>query len=143
MIVVVCDTNVLATGLATPRGTGGQILVVWLAGAFWLVVSEPILMELARVLAKPYFHERLGPEQAALDVERLRRDARFVTLPEPLPRIAAHWHDDAILATVAAGHAEYLVTGDRELLRLRVHAGARIVTPREFLAVLATRSQGR
>lgn len=50
--------------------------------------------------------------------------------------VATHPEDDLILATAVAGNAEYLVTGDRQLLALGTYEGVRIVSAAEFLAVL-------
>ncbi len=46
--------------------------------------------------------------------------------------------DYPIIATAVAAKADYLVTGDRaHLLPIRAHQGIRIISPREFLDVLA------
>jgi predicted nucleic acid-binding protein len=50
--------------------------------------------------------------------------------------LATHPEDDLILATEASARADHLVTGDRQLLALGSHAGALIVSPRQFLTVL-------
>lgn len=41
-----------------------------------------------------------------------------------------------VLATAVAGHADVIVTGDKDLLVLRRYAGIPIVTPRRFLELL-------
>jgi putative PIN family toxin of toxin-antitoxin system len=41
--------------------------------------------------------------------------------------------DDTILGAAIEGCAEYLVTGDQDLLALGEYEGIRIVTPRAFL----------
>jgi predicted nucleic acid-binding protein len=51
--------------------------------------------------------------------------------------VATHPEDDLVLATAVSAHADYLVTGDRKLQRLGSYQGVRILSPREFLAVLA------
>jgi predicted nucleic acid-binding protein len=46
---------------------------------------------------------------------------------------AVRWRDSndlAVLGTAVAGHADLLVSGDKDLLVLREHAGIPIVTPR-------------
>ena len=40
--------------------------------------------------------------------------------------------DDAILACALEARVDYLVTGDEDLLELKVFKGIRIVTPRDF-----------
>ena len=54
--------------------------------------------------------------------------------------VATHPEDDLILATAISGNADYLVTGDRQLLALGSYGGVRIVTPRDFLAILDAES---
>ncbi|MGE3911651.1 MAG: putative toxin-antitoxin system toxin component, PIN family [Chloroflexota bacterium] len=50
--------------------------------------------------------------------------------------------DDYVLATARVGSADYLVTGDKELLGLQQFHGTRIVSPREFLFVLEGTGDG-
>ena len=55
---------------------------------------------------------------------------------DPLPRVARSPdpEDDFLLAAVEAGKADFLVTGDKSgLLALRRHAGARIISARDFV----------
>ncbi len=47
--------------------------------------------------------------------------------------VATHPEDDLILATAVSGGAQYLVTGDRQLLKLGNYQGVQIVTARDFL----------
>ena len=47
-----------------------------------------------------------------------------------------------MLATAVSGQVDYLVTLDRQLLRLGVYEGIRIVSTREFLEILQTEDEG-
>ncbi len=40
--------------------------------------------------------------------------------------------DDNVLACAMEAAAEYLVTGDKDLLAMKKYKGTRIITPREF-----------
>ena len=54
--------------------------------------------------------------------------------PTPLPSpVCRDPDDDLVLATALAAAADRIVTGDHDLLVLRVHKGVRLVTPRQFL----------
>ena len=104
---VVLDTNVLISGLMLPTSLPGRIVEAWRSGAFELVLSEPMVEEIGRVLAYPKIRKRIG------------------------------WSDEAdtpVLAALIAGVAELLVSGDSDLLELRESYS--IVSPSEFAARL-------
>ncbi|PAW75779.1 MAG: putative toxin-antitoxin system toxin component, PIN family [Pedosphaera sp. Tous-C6FEB] len=128
---VVLDTNVLVAASATPGVCRRLVEHCLLREA--VILSEPILAELEEKLAGKF---RVPQEEAT---RRVRRLAEEVALVEPGPLSAGVCRDsddDAILATALAAEAEYLVTGDQDLLVLGRFGTARIVTPREFSEVL-------
>lgn len=139
MIAAVFDTNVLASGLVgetRPESTPGELLRRWRARHFTLVVSEPILTELQRTLANPYFSNRFPPAAIAAIIARISAEAIFQIITVPLAGVATHSEDDAILATALSGCIAYLVTGDRQLQQHGVYGGTRLLSPRQFLEVL-------
>lgn len=139
MIVAVLDTNVLASGIlgiARPESTPGELLRRWRAKAFTLVVSEPILVELARTLANPYFSSRLSPADIAAALAQLQTDAQIQQLTVEVSGIASHPQDDEILATALSAQAEYLVTGDTPLRNRGIYEGTHLLSPRQFLELL-------
>jgi putative PIN family toxin of toxin-antitoxin system len=127
---VVLDTNVLVSGLAYPEGVPGRIVAAWRRGALGVVLSRYILDELTRVL--PRLNHRLKWQKAdfADFVDLLAIQADLVE-PQALAAGAARDAADIpILGTLVAANADYLVTGDRDLL---ARAGRyAIVTPAEF-----------
>lgn len=138
MIRVVLDTNVLASGLVG-RGQSppAQILDAWRIGSFSLVVSEHLLTELARTLNDPYFRRRLTSEHIAASINLLNRRAIVASTKVRVEGVATHQEDDLTLATAISAGARYLVTGDKKIQDLRHYRGVRIVSPREFLDILA------
>lgn len=145
MIVAVLDTNVLASGyagLARPDSIPGELVRRWHAREFTLVVSEPILTELGRVLRTPYFTRRLSLIEIESAFARLRSDALVQPVTVHVAGVAAHKQDDAILATALSAGAEFLVTGDKPLLRRSAYRRTRLVTPRQFLEVLDSQTAG-
>lgn len=53
MLRVVLDTNVIISGVITNHGVPFQILKSWEKGDFALIISQPILQEIERVLHYP------------------------------------------------------------------------------------------
>jgi putative PIN family toxin of toxin-antitoxin system len=100
--------------------------------------------EVIRVLERPRIRTKYGltPERIAELQERLVRTAELVTPLSPLPVHSRDAHDDLFLAIALGGNAEYLITGDDDLLVLDGHRALgrlRIVTVRDFLEILAER----
>lgn len=127
---VVLDTNVLVSGLAYPASVPGRILGAWRQGAVEVVLSRYILDELARVL--PRLNHRLNwqPNDFAdlIDILAVQTD-----LVEPQPLEDSTTRDAAdvpILGTLIAAKADYLITGDADLLALAEHYS--ILTPAQF-----------
>jgi len=136
VIVVVLDTNVLASGFVRPGPPPGRLLAAWRAGRFTLATSEHILAELSHTLEAPYSRRHLSPAEAAANLALVRERARLVTPTLAVHGVATHPEDDLILAAAVGSGADYLVTGDTQLLRLGRYAGVAIVAPAAFLALL-------
>jgi predicted nucleic acid-binding protein len=75
-----------------------------------------------------------------IDAVRLRAflesDLAYTPITVHVSGVATHPEDDLVLATAVSAEADYLVTGDRHLLSLGQYQGVRIVTPRDFAAIL-------
>ena len=98
------------------------------------MLSEPLLTELREVLDYPKIRKRLVAN--AIDSELFLELLPFFTIQVdltgikvPRPRDAA---DEMVLATFVAGQAEWLVSGDEDLLVLADQFP--ILTPAAFVA---------
>jgi predicted nucleic acid-binding protein len=90
--------------------------------------------EVAEVLARPKIKKRypLAPEDGEAFLHLLRQDAAL--LPHrAAPGMCRDPDDDSLLGCAVAGAADYLVTGDEDLLAVGRYRGLAIVTAREFL----------
>jgi len=126
---VVLDTNVLVSGLAYPESVPGRILSAWQQGALGVVLSRYILDEMVRVLPR-LKRIKLGPSE----IRDLADSFMFMAeIVEPSGKVEKALRDKAdlpVLQTLQAAKADYLITGDKDLLAL---AGKySIVTPAQF-----------
>jgi uncharacterized protein len=142
MVAVVLDTNVLATGFLSRETAPRQVMLAWRAGLFHLVISEQIITELTRTLAKGYFSRRLTTEQKSHGLTLLRKEATVTPIIATVSGVATHPEDDLILATAVSGKAAYLVTGDTQLRKLGSFKRVTILSPTDFLKSL-TASYGK
>jgi putative PIN family toxin of toxin-antitoxin system len=137
VIRAVLDTNVLASGFASPLGTTGQLLQAWSKRQFELLYSEQILLELARTFEQPYFARRLTAAQRHANLTLVREEAALASITTPVSGVATHPEDDLILAAAVSARVDFLVTGDRQMQTLGSYGGVRIVSPRQFAEVLS------
>ncbi|HKA37290.1 MAG TPA: putative toxin-antitoxin system toxin component, PIN family [Thermoanaerobaculia bacterium] len=139
MIRSVLDANVFASALIHPAGTPGRILEALLERhAFDLLVSEPILDELRRTLFYPRVRSRIRLTDEEVDrwLRLLPLRATVIELTPPTGTISSDPDDDVYLLTAKEGLADYLVSGDRNLLDLRRFERVAILAPQVFLELL-------
>jgi uncharacterized protein len=117
---VVLDTNLLVSALIRRNSVPGQILEAWFEDRFILLI-HPFLLEELHVTRRPRIRALIRPSEAGRLVNQIRAIAAPVT-NLPATRRSADPADDFLLAMSKAGHADYLVTGDkRQLLVLGRH----------------------
>lgn len=99
-----------------------------------LIVSFDTLAELVDVLRREKFNKYLTEWERQQFLAAYVRDAVVV---EPIETIHAcrDPQDDKFLEAAIAGEANYLVTGDRDLLVLHPLRKIEIITPAMFLAL--------
>ncbi len=139
------DANVLISYLLAPADSPVVgVVEAGAAGAYTLLLPEGLAHELAtRVRGKPWLAERIAPEEAAALLGALDEVAEALpAIRSEIPAVTRDPKDDYLLAYALVGAADYLVTGDRDLLVLGEVAGVRIVTPREFAGLLAGGTAG-
>ncbi len=118
---VVLDTNIFLSGLMLPESQPGKILSAWRSSAFELVLSEAMLIEITRVLAYPKIRKRIHWSDEAIDhfISLLRFNAEIVNI-DGVDAVVPRDADDApVLAALIAADADYLVSGDQDLLCLK------------------------
>jgi putative PIN family toxin of toxin-antitoxin system len=125
----VFDTNVLLAAFIT-EGICSKILVRGRKRQFHLILCPVILREFERVLIKKFSVTR---NEARSILQIVSEAMHSVVSPsQSVQGICRDPDDDSILACALEAGADYLVTGDVDLLKLKIFKGIRIVTPREF-----------
>jgi putative PIN family toxin of toxin-antitoxin system len=131
---VVLDTNVLLSGIAYPASVPGKILAAWRHGSVDVLLSAYILEELRRVLPRLAHRHHLTSAEIDDLVDTLSIQAEILDpLPGDAPRLRDPG-DQPVLGTLLAARvtsgADYLITGDKDLLALANDYS--IVTPASF-----------
>jgi len=114
---VVLDANVLVSA-AISQGSSHRIVQAWLtAQPFELVVCRRLLDEVDHVLTKrPRLRRWITVRAAHLYLARLATAAEIKPDPERGPRLSRDPDDDYVIYLARENGAEFIVTGDDDLL---------------------------
>lgn len=129
---VILDTNVLLSGLISPRGVPASLIQAWLDRRFTLVSHSLQLDELREVTRRDKIRARVRTFEAGRLINQVIAISEF---PERLPPTerSRDPRDDFLLALCEAGDVDWLVTGDKDdLLALSRHGKTTIVTAAAF-----------
>ncbi len=127
---VVFDTNVVLSALLFPAGRLAWLRAHWREGGAVPLVSPATARELMRVLGYPKF--RLSQQY------RMELLAMYIPYSESLdpadkcPIVCRDAKDQPLLDLAQSGNANFLVTGDEDLLVLAGQTTFLIETPEEY-----------
>ena len=143
----VIDTNVFVSGTINPHGRPRQVLRAWHEGRFKLILSDRQHAELITVFGRQRIIRQFRITLIEL-TELIARIAGIIPVvpSSSIPVSLRDPKDEHILAAALVGKADYLVTGDDDLL---VHQGdprlgaLQIVTASQFLAMLEEQAEAK
>jgi len=129
---VVLDTNVFVSGVFFRPSNPGRIVDAWWEHKIDLVISPPLFEETLKILTQT--NKRLG---GGLDfIKKFKETVQDLALwikSTPGAKICRDPKDNMVLDTAYQGGAEFIVTGDKDLLVLKKYKGVTIVTPARFV----------
>lgn len=134
---VVLDTNVVLSALLFAHGRLASLRTAWQQSAVHPMVSTLTTEELIRALTYPKF------KLAAQDQRELLADylpyCTTVRIPAKPPRTPPCRDplDVVFMQLAVVGKADYLVTGDKDLLGLTGQIRVPIITPEALLGTIA------
>ncbi|MDO8581670.1 MAG: putative toxin-antitoxin system toxin component, PIN family [bacterium] len=127
-MLVVLDTNIFVSALATPTGLCAKILDAWRRNSFTLVISQYILDELSRILVK-----KIGLDAEFVYAQlHVLHELAFVVEPALVFVDGIADNDLPILGTALSGSAKIIVTGDGVLLALKQYQSIQVISPKIF-----------
>lgn len=130
---IVCDTNTLVSGFLW-RGNEFRLLSVLVERKAILFSSPALFAEFLRVLS----YERIRPfvvDPHSL-AEKFESIAVFVKPKEAVVLVREDPGDDKVLECALAADADFIISGDKHLLKLRDFRGIPIITTKQALEKL-------
>ncbi len=103
-----------------------------------ILTSEEIVAEISQVLTYPklkntYQAEGLRSEDL---IENVLKIAKFVKVTKKLNVVVEHPADDKFIECASAAGADYIVSGDKHLLKVSCYKKTQIVSVNEFLQLI-------
>ena len=101
-----------------------------------VMVSKELFDDLEDAIQKPYLAKRISRKLYEKLVTRLRKNAELVDV-HSVVKVCRDSNDNFLLALAKDGNADYLITGDDDLLVLKTFGNTRIVTLTDFETVVS------
>jgi len=139
---VTLDTNVLVSAFISKQGNPARILdIIATFDEIDLILSQDILEEFKEVLNRDEVAGRFGYSKTDISefVEAIRETARIVRTRSSFKVVKDDPKDDMIINAAHDGKADFIVSGDGHLQRIKKFRSIRIVNPRQFMRILAKR----
>ena len=126
---VVTDTNVFISGLLY-GGNCEKILELFKNDRVELLISPKSHAELLTKLPKfPLTADFIDKQDALIQAKATK------IIPKKKVKISRDPKDNMFLELSLEGNADYLITGDRDLLDLKSFKDTRVLSPKEFLKI--------
>ena len=126
---VVIYTNVWISGLVF-GGNPEKVIRHFVDGRLFVVTAEELLSELRRKISQQF--PLFVPNQALLEAS-IREEAILVQLGAVDVAVSRDIDDNKFIEAAIIGNADYIVSGDKDLLVLKHYKKIKIIKPAEFL----------
>jgi len=128
---IVVDTNVLLSGIFFEKGNEAQVLKLILGDRVGLLASLETLEELRETLTRPKFH-LMSSESLTIFQIILGKSEVILNINEAEVKCRDR-DDQKFLDCAHTGRADYLVTGDPDLLDIRQVGPTRILRAAQLI----------
>lgn len=137
VLKAVLDVNVWVSALLW-GGKPAEIIKATEQGKVRLVASEEILREISQVLNYPKLRKVYEAEEMTREelIGAVLKVVQLVEVNRRVKVVLEHPADDKFLECALEAKADYLVSGDKHLLKAGNYEKIQVVSVREFLGVL-------
>ena len=132
---VIIDTNLWISFLIT--NNLNILSELFLFERFQIIFSDELFNEFLDVARRPKFKKYFDEKSVQLLIQNISEKLEFIEVPSAI-NICRDLKDNFILALSIDGNADYIVTGDKDLLSLNGFKGKKIITINEFIKIIDT-----
>jgi putative PIN family toxin of toxin-antitoxin system len=135
LLRVVLDTNNIVSGTIMPHGSSYEALEAWRRDQFILLTSKAVIKEVKRVLHYSRIQKKYHLTEIEIKkvVRNLIRYAVVTPGEAKLNVIKGDPADNEVLACAVEGEADFIISGDEDLKKVKIYRGIRIIGAKEFV----------
>jgi len=136
---ILCDTNIFISYLISYRKDSNPIKIIEAAfyEKYTLLMPEELLVEFTENLrSKKYLATHITVENANNFIDALKTICEIIPTIYNIPKVVRDIKDDYLVAYALVGEADYLVTGDRDLLELKQINRTKIISPNQAAEII-------
>ncbi|MGL4943177.1 MAG: putative toxin-antitoxin system toxin component, PIN family [Thermoguttaceae bacterium] len=126
---LVIDTNIWVSFLISKKLR--RLLTVFLSETVQMLFDDELLDEVMLVVGRPKYRKYFNHTKIEELHTFIRKTAEFVVVTDRV-ELCRDPKDDFLLALCKSGDADYLITGDKDLLAIGKFGETQIVTVAEF-----------
>jgi uncharacterized protein len=126
---VVFDTNIFISALVISKSLAEKAIFKIIEGKDSLLISKDIINEVLSVLSSKFERDR----EALSHVTVTFTEIAELVKPSKRVKIFKDEPDNRILECAISGEADFLVTGDKEMLQLSEYKGVKVISLKEYL----------
>lgn len=126
---VVLDTNIYISAFVIPGGQAEKAVIKIIESEDSLIISKEIIDEVLSVLSSKFGRDREALSRIAVylsEIAELVRPTEKVNILKDEP-------DNRIIECALESKADVIVTGDKEMLKIKQFHGIRVISLKEYL----------
>ena len=132
---LVIDTNILISGLMSVNSLPQQVFD-YATSQVILLMSDEVQSEIENVISRPKLQKYITLERRTKFLSELSKQVERVTINQQI-RACRDPKDDKFLDLAVCGEANYIITGDADLLDLHPFQNISIIKAARFLTAIA------
>lgn len=135
VIRAVIDTNLIVSYLLSQGETLSRLIDLWEDDCFVYVTSHEILREIEEVVNHPQLRPHMKGDPEVL-LKLIKNDALITPGDLVLTGVCRDPKDDKFIACAVEGEADFIVTGDKDLLDLDTYENVKMIRVHDFVQFL-------
>jgi len=131
---LVIDTNIFISSFFNPNGNPKRVIDLWKNGKITICITEEILEEYVKVLARLGFSNEPELEEL-VGLFKKKNNIIYIASTPKFNLIKDDPDDDKFIECAVAARAQYIISGDKHLLNLKAFQNITVISPSEFLNI--------